>query len=171
MLTTTNKTKFGRVRKLLVLPVTLLVIVTMSISTIESKANAIVTPTAGPQQPNNPFPAPQPEKPFTKNDTTPTPVKAKERAEKIKAENDAQNNNSITLTADTIVIRRKGEKKELPTNVLYYINERLATSDEVSKLKPGQIKSVTVWKGDEAVKRYGEAGSNGVIEIITKLVL
>ena len=175
MLTTTNKTTFGHVRKLLVLPVTLLVVITMSISTIESKANTVIAPLAVPQKPNTPVLTQQPAKPVLKNDTipTPTPARAKEQAEKIKAENDVKNGSSVTVTADSIVIlsNAKSDRKTIPANVLYFVNDIFTTVDEISKLKPEQIKSITVLKGDEAIKRYGEAGANGVVKIVTKLVL
>jgi beta-lactamase regulating signal transducer with metallopeptidase domain len=172
MLTTKSTTTRSYVRKLLALPVTLLAVGALSVSTIESKATPAVAPTVVPQQPNKPSPAPQPEKPLVKNDTTPTPAKAKEQAEKIKAENDAKNGNEITIKADTIFItsRTNGDKK-LPANVIYYINDILASLEEVSKLKPEQIKSIHVWKGEEAIKIYGRTGADGVIEIKTKLVL
>lgn len=35
------------------------------------------------------------------------------------------------------------------------------------KLKPSEIASVQVWKGDKGIERYGEKGKNGVIEITT----
>jgi hypothetical protein len=178
MLTTTNKTTFSQVRKLLVLPVTLLVVVSMSISTIESKANTMIAPsvTVAPV-PVAPLPASntpvikrQPAKPVRKNDTIPVAVRAKEQAEKIKAENDVKGD-KITITADTIIITDRAKGKKIPDNVLYFINTQFATYEDVSKLKPADIKSITVWKGEEAIKKYGQAGADGVIEITTKLVL
>lgn len=178
MLTTTNKTTFGQLRKLLVLPVTLLVVVTMSVSTIESKANTIITPAitvvpapVTPQASKNPVITQQLVKPVQKNDTTPTPAKATEQPVKIRQARDVKNDNLITLTADTIIIRNRAESKKIPENVVYYINNKLATYAEVSKLNPGQIQSITVWKGEDAVKKYGGAAVDGVIEITTKLVL
>jgi hypothetical protein len=178
MLTTTNKTTFSQVRKLLVLPVTLLVMVTMSISTIESKANMMIAPvitvvpapvTSLPTS-NPPVIKRQPAKPVQKHDTIPVAARAKEQAEKIKAENDFKGER-ITITADTIIITDKSKAKKVLDNVLYYINGILSTREDVSKLKPGDIKSITVWKGDEAIKKYGQAAADGVIEVTTKLIL
>lgn len=176
MLTTPNKTTFSQVRKLLVLPVTLLVVVTMSISTIESKANTMIAPAvtvvpvpvAPLQTSKTPVIKRQPAKPVKKNDTLPTPViiqRVKDRPETdIKGD-------KITITADTIIINDRAKGKKIPDNVLYYINNKFALYDEVSKLNPGDIKSITVYKGGEAIKKYGQPGANGVIEITTKLVL
>src|SRR5687767_10860058 len=83
MLTTTNKTTFSRVRKLLVLPVALLAVTTLSISTIESQANTkiapiitvVPTPVAPLQTSKTPVINRQPAKPVQKNDTTPSPVR------------------------------------------------------------------------------------------------
>jgi hypothetical protein len=175
MLTTTNKTTFSQVRKLLVLPVTLLVVVTMSVSTIESKANTMITPVitvvpapVTPQASKKPVITQQPVKPVQKNDTTPTPAKG--QAIKAKPEIEVVGYKN-TITADTIIITNRAEGKKIPENVVYYINNKLATHAEVTKLNPAQIKSITVWKGEEAVKRYGGAAAEGVIEITTKLVL
>ncbi len=176
MLTTTNKATFSRVRKLLVLPVTLLVMVTMSVSTIESKANTMIAPaiTVAPT-PVTPLPASKPSvikrqlvKPVQKNDTTPTPARIRVRNAKVESDVKGE---KVTITADTIIITDKAKGKKILENVLYYINSKLAVYEDVSKLNPGDIKSITVWKGDEAIKKYGQAGADGVIEITTKLVL
>ena len=178
MLTTTNKTTFSRVRKLLVLPVTLLVVVTMSISTIESQAKTMIAPAitvvsapvAPLQTTKTPVIKRQAPRPVQKHDTIPAATRAKEQAEKMKAENDAKGE-KITITADTIIITDKSKAKKVLDNVLYYINGILSTHEDVSKLKPGDIKSISVWKGDEAIKKYGQPGVDGVIEITTKLIL
>ena len=48
---------------------------------------------------------------------------------------------------------------------LILINGKEAAQADVDALKPGRIKKMTVYKGDEAVKRYGERGRNGVADI------
>jgi hypothetical protein len=176
MLTTTNKATFSRVRKLLVLPVALLTVTTLSISTIESQANTMIAPaiTVVPapvtplQTSKTPVIKRQPAKPVQKNDTTPAPVRI--QLVKDKPETDVKGD-KITITADTFRISDRAKGKKIPDNVLYYINNKFAVYDEVSKLNPGDIKSITVWKGEEALKKYGQAGAGGVIEITTKLVL
>jgi hypothetical protein len=192
MLTTTNRTTFSRVRQLLVLPVTLLVMVAMSVSTIESKANAIVAPMITAQQPDivNLPPTQHQEKRILKNDTTPAPAKTKEQPAKGKHNINSRkvgdtvtftaseaivsrNSEIITLQGDNIIIRARSTdsaQKALP-NVLYYINDKPATADEVSHLSPDKIKSINVLKGESATKKYGNAGANGAIEIITKVIL
>ena len=52
-----------------------------------------------------------------------------------------------------------------PENTLILINGKEAAQADVDALEPGRIKKMTVYKGDEAVKRYGERGRNGVVEI------
>lgn len=56
-------------------------------------------------------------------------------------------------------------KKGLPKGMLVYINGRLASQAEARRLAPGKIRKMTVYRGDEAVKRYGEKGRNGVADI------
>lgn len=48
---------------------------------------------------------------------------------------------------------------------LILINGKEAAQADVDALEPGRIKKMTVYKGDEAVKRYGERGRNGVADI------
>ena len=48
---------------------------------------------------------------------------------------------------------------------LILINGKEAAQADVDALKPGRIKKMTVYKGEEAVKRYGERGRNGVADI------
>ena len=56
-------------------------------------------------------------------------------------------------------------KKGLPKGMLVYINGRPASQAEARRLAPGKIRKMTVYRGDEAVKRYGEKGRNGVADI------
>jgi beta-lactamase regulating signal transducer with metallopeptidase domain len=182
MLSTTHRTKFSYLRRVLVLPVSLMAIAVLSVSTIESKATPVNTPVitkvdtpaVAPvvmNQPKAASKAKQSAKRVIKNDTTPTPAQSTvtilnlKRSDPTKAE--------VSLTADKIIIRSRTDstKNTPPLNVMYYIDGRIANSDEVSKLKPDQIKSIQVWKGDVAVKKFGDGASNGVIEIFTKLVL
>lgn len=187
MLTTAGKTKNYTLRKLLVLPVTLLIIGTLSVSTIESKATAIVAPIItipqqqipSVQQPEvtKPAPAIHLKKQVIKNDTV--PVRAEAKVQPVEMEFSAEadtleNDEHITIRATKIVLSPKLKdsiKAKLPDNVLYYINNNFATTDEVSKLDPDQILSINVWKRETAIKKFGVAGTHGVVEIFTKLIL
>ncbi len=51
---------------------------------------------------------------------------------------------------------------------IYYINGKKVTREEVENLKPGNIESMQVWKGDKAIKKYGSKAKDGVVEITTK---
>lgn len=57
--------------------------------------------------------------------------------------------------------------KEKP---LYILDEKEITSEEMEAIKPENIVSINVLKGEAALKLYGEKGKNGVIEITTKKV-
>lgn len=57
------------------------------------------------------------------------------------------------------------QQKEEP---LYIIDGKEATKKQIEKLSPDSIKSVNVLKDDKAIKKYGEKGKNGVIEITTR---
>jgi hypothetical protein len=49
--------------------------------------------------------------------------------------------------------------------VLYIVNGKKLSADEMKKLDPDQIESMTVSKGEQAMALYGEEGRNGVIHI------
>ncbi len=51
---------------------------------------------------------------------------------------------------------------------LKVIDGKIATDEDLEKIDANVIESVTVLKGVDAVNKYGEKGSNGVIEIRTK---
>lgn len=146
MLTTTSNARFQFLRKVLVLPITFVSIFTLSVSARETRATTAVM-------------VQQPEMPIVKNDTTPTTVK------------DAKPN-IVTLKADKISINKakKGEKgkKKVPDNILYILGGKEVSAEEVSKLKPDQIASINVFKDKAAIDKYGQAGANGVVEIILK---
>ena len=68
--------------------------------------------------------------------------------------------NSMSVTTGRVTV-----SGVFPEGTLIFINGKEASQADVDALKPGRIKKMTVYKGDEAVKRYGERGRNGVAEI------
>lgn len=99
---------------------------------------------------------------------------------------DSSKNNEITIIADTIVIvkssagvdennklqikTRNLKIKNIQSNQqpLYYINDVLVTREELEALPPDDIQSVNVLKDLTAIQRYGEKAANGVVLIYTK---
>lgn len=59
-------------------------------------------------------------------------------------------------------------KDAKPGKPLIYVDGKQITQEEMNLLKPNNIESVNVLKGDSATKKYGTKGSEGVIEIIMK---
>jgi hypothetical protein len=54
---------------------------------------------------------------------------------------------------------------------LYVLDGKQMQADfDIAKINPSDIERVNVWKEDQAVAKYGEAGKNGVIEITSKLI-
>jgi len=161
MLTTTNKARFNSLRKAFVLPVTFAAMVALSVSAIETKATPAVMQTPAIQQP---------EKPVVKNDTTPAPTKTTKQPAKAKENNDLKNGQlAITVLAKVAETPTpKSDTMKLPEKVLYVVNGKQISGEEVKKIKPDQIASINVLKEKAATEKYGQAGANGVIEIIMK---
>lgn len=51
---------------------------------------------------------------------------------------------------------------------IYMIDGNEINKEEMGEIAPNRIKSVNVLKGEVAIKKYGEKGKNGVIEVILK---
>ena len=62
-------------------------------------------------------------------------------------------------------VKIKGIKTD---NVLYILDGREVDVEEVNKIEPNSIESISVLKDENAVKLYGNKGKNGVIIIKTK---
>jgi len=54
---------------------------------------------------------------------------------------------------------------------LYIVDGKEMDSFGLNDMKPDDIESMSVFKGDDAINKYGAKGKNGVIEIITKMCL
>ncbi|MDF0715960.1 M56 family metallopeptidase [Muricauda sp. 334s03] len=51
---------------------------------------------------------------------------------------------------------------------LYYVDGKKAKSKAIKELSPSEIESMRVYRGDEAVEKYGKKAKDGVVEITTK---
>ena len=58
-----------------------------------------------------------------------------------------------------------GNKVEKP---LFVVDDKIIGNDDITKIKPNDIKSITVLKDESATKLYGEKGKNGVVIIKMK---
>lgn len=48
---------------------------------------------------------------------------------------------------------------------IYLVNGVEKTKDEFEKIDPKSIESISVWKGKEAIEKYGEKGRDGVLDV------
>ena len=69
-------------------------------------------------------------------------------------------------TVEKIIIRTTK-----PGNPLIFVDGKPITQEEMKLLKPNDIESMNVLKGESAIKKYGNKGSEGVIEIVMKKVV
>lgn len=59
-------------------------------------------------------------------------------------------------------------KSNLKTIPLFFVNGSAITEAEMKVLKPNDIESINVLKGENAIKKYGDKGKDGVVEITMK---
>lgn len=209
MLSTTHRTKFSYLRRVLVLPLSAIAIAALSVSTTESKATPVETPTAPtfiqPVAQNDTTPKaasakskPQPAKKAQKIDEQPqpdvkitadtikfTPVKNNEPKlhlpenidrvvivdEKFEKPNDRTTKSEMTvISADNVNINKVDStvKSGIPFDGIYFLDGKRIAFEEVSKLQGVHIKTMNVWKGESAIKKFGPEGVNGVVELFSK---
>jgi TonB family protein len=67
------------------------------------------------------------------------------------------------------VIEVRTKKSDFPEDALYIINDKEISKETVEKLlKENGVERMDVWKGDDAIKVFGDKGKNGVVIIAPK---
>lgn len=56
----------------------------------------------------------------------------------------------------------------LPSNLLYIVDGKEISEKEMKDIIPDTIESINVWKGEKAIKKYGDKGKSGVVEIVLR---
>nr|WP_299174573.1 M56 family metallopeptidase [uncultured Allomuricauda sp.] len=74
-------------------------------------------------------------------------------------------NDSDAIPGSNGLLFRSSDSNEKP---IYYVDGKKAKEKDVEKLSPDDIETITVLKGNGAIKKYGKKAKNGVVEIITK---
>ena len=76
-----------------------------------------------------------------------------------KQEFNKMNIRSVSIISDDVDENKKPQ---------FIVDGKKVSNKEFEKLKPDNIESISVLKGEAAIKKYGEKAKNGVIEITTK---
>ena len=198
MLNQIKKTKFSHLRRLFVLPITICVVLSFSIKTIEVKASAIIREN------------------FEK-----TSIKLQNASDTIpKSKSTASKSDKITVTSktslDTLVLSSPSGSKQVKfsnvtlttkdkqkvldalekkANVViekktengtekyiivdskagkaaikpaFYLDGVKITENEMKAISPNDIESINILKGENAMKKYPKDGKSGVVEIKVK---
>ena len=69
---------------------------------------------------------------------------------------------------DTLIYIKDKNGNKLAQPPLVFID---GVKRDMNSVPPNEIATVNVWKGDSAIKKYGEEGKNGVVEINTKKIV
>lgn len=96
-----------------------------------------------------------------------------EGSENLNIPEDNASENVYIIKKDNGDIEKKVIKtKTVSTNSadkpLVFLDGKEISSEEMDKINPNDIESINVLKGESALKKYGEKGKNGVIEITKK---
>lgn len=76
-------------------------------------------------------------------------------------------NGVVVITSKKAAAKEK-EAKSTPNDALWILDGKEMAKEQIQKLNPDSIQSMNVLKGEGAVKKYGDKGKKGVIEITTK---
>ncbi|WP_127024376.1 M56 family metallopeptidase [Flagellimonas beolgyonensis] len=79
---------------------------------------------------------------------------------------DSDNDKDIEVIGDDdsfFYIDTDGNKEPL-----FYVDGKKVKKEDIKKLDPSSIESMQVLKGDQAIKKYGKKGKDGVVEITIK---
>ena len=196
MLNQNKKTKFSHLRRLFVLPITICVVLSFSIKTIEVKASAIIREKIEKTS----------IKIQSKSDTLPKStatkvnkitVTSKSSLDTVVFSSPSGSNqvkfSNVTLTTKdkqkvldaldkkaNVVIEKKTEdgteKYIIVDNQVgkdankpaFYLDGVKITEKEMKAISPNDIESINVLKGENAIKKYPEDGKTGVVEIKLK---
>jgi beta-lactamase regulating signal transducer with metallopeptidase domain len=196
MLNQNKKTKFSHLRRLFVLPITICVVLSFSIKTIEVKASAIIREKIEKTS----------IKIQSKSDTLPKSTATKVNKITVTSKssldtvvfslpsgsNQVKFSNVTLTTKDkqkvldaldkkaNVVIEKKTEdgteKYIIVDNQVgkdankpaFYLDGVKITEKEMKAISPNDIESINVLKGENAIKKYPEDGKTGVVEIKLK---
>jgi TonB family protein len=96
----------------------------------------------------------------------------------VKVKPDFEKEMVITMKKATIGINLNNRKAETPAKTsglenydgeaLLFLDGKEISKPEMGKVKPDDIESVKVLKGEQAISKYGDKGKKGVIEITLK---
>ena len=73
---------------------------------------------------------------------------------------------TVSVNAQEVVVIKGG--LDTTDKPLMVIDGVVSNNVNMNEISPNDIKAVSVLKGDMAIKKYGDKGAKGVIEITTK---
>ncbi|MEO5783620.1 MAG: N-acetylmuramoyl-L-alanine amidase [Ginsengibacter sp.] len=82
----------------------------------------------------------------------------------IQSFNKSENANFTGEAKHAIIINQSDTSKE----PIYFLDEKEISKNEMKQISPNKIQSINVLKGESAIKKYGDKGKYGVIEILKK---
>ncbi len=75
---------------------------------------------------------------------------------------------NLKIKGDTIYLKFQDGSQNGPEPKMYFLDEKEIKKEVMEKIPPESIASVSVFKGQTAIDKFGEKAGDGVIEIFTK---
>lgn len=89
----------------------------------------------------------------------------------ITTDNDDKSSTKVVITSNdknSKVAVSNGSKSKLVDQLVIVDGEEMPSTFDINSIKSADIESISIFKGVEAIAKYGDKGKNGVIEIETK---
>jgi beta-lactamase regulating signal transducer with metallopeptidase domain len=164
MLTSSKNTSFSYLRRVAVLPLLFVASVLFAFTIKEVKTRVITHASKGDNTTANKQTSLVQKEFDTYESLVDTSFKIKQD-NKVPAKSDKV---SVTTASNQIeVVVKAGAAKDTlkVSKALVLLDGKIITQEEMKDIKPSQIKSINVLKGQSATDKYGDEGKNGVIEI------
>jgi hypothetical protein len=141
MLTTSAQTQYSYWRRIMILPVIVLVFAIFSFTVIKGQINSQTTPD-------------------TSNKTK--PVHYNIFSEKETMADTAKKPREITPEMVRQILLQTIQD---PPDVMYYVNGRETSRENIKLLNPDKITTLAIYHGEDAIKRHGSKARKGAIEL------
>lgn len=141
-------------------------------SIAEAKAlNVLPPPPPPPPPPSSVMPPPPPAAPSTglyENDLPEPPAPPAKPSQPKQLTVTSTKGDTITFAGPVTMKTTTSSSSKTKQQALYVLDGKVISAADLEKISPTSVSFVQVIKGEDAVKKYGEAAAHGAVEITSK---